>query len=178
MNGPTGRLTTGMTDSSDQYPILPGPGLPSEGDPELAQIEAALFRMARRRHAPAGLAGRVFDASVGLLPARRLRRARLFKLEPVSFGSVWGRLALAASIAVAFVVAIRSMPQERPRSPLSQAVELVLLESAGAAPADLQGLWRFEDPRYGAVESLLVTRDMTFRDLSGDLARLAEDLEM
>ncbi len=66
------------------------------------------------------------------------------------------------------------MPQERARSPLSPAAELVLLESAGA---DLDRLW-LDDPRYGAVESLLVTRDMTFRDLTGDLARLAEDLEM
>ena len=167
-----------MADFPHERPIPPGPVSPFLGDPALAELEATLSRYARRRHAPAGLADRVFDASVGLLPSRRPRRARVFKLEPISLGSMWGRLALAASIALAFLVAVRFMPQERARSPLSPAAELVLLESAGATPADLRELWRFEDSRYGAVESLLVTRDMTFRDLTGDLARLAEDLEM
>ena len=93
--------------------------------------------------------------------------------------SLWGRLAMAASIALAFFVAGRIMPLREPSTLLSPDVELVLLEYAEAEDLDVRQRFRgLEEARYGAVERLLVTGDMTFRDLAGDLANLAADLEM
>jgi hypothetical protein len=142
-------------------------------------VDELLGRYARRQPVPAGLIDRVFDASVGMLPSRRRRRERALRLQPLVTTSLWGRLAMAASIALAFFVAGRIMPMREPGSLLSPDVELALLEYAGAEDLDvLQSFREIEEPRYGAVERLILTRDMTFRDLAADLAGLVADLEM
>ncbi|MHC4710243.1 MAG: hypothetical protein ACYTA3_07435 [Planctomycetota bacterium] len=113
-----------------------------------------------------------------MLPGRR-RRQPVLRLQPVITTSLWGRLAMAASIALAFFLAGRILPMREPSSLLSADVELVLLQYAGAGDLDVHRRFReLEEAQYGAVERLLVTRDMTFRDLAGDLANLAADLEM
>jgi hypothetical protein len=140
-------------------------------------VDELLGRYARREPIPAGLVERVFDASVGMLPGRPRQPA--LRLQPVITTSLWGRLAMAASIALAFFVAGRILPMREPGSLLSPDVELVLLDYAGAGDLDVSQRFReLEEARYGAMERLLVTRDMTFRDLAGDLANLAADLEM
>lgn len=162
MNGPLGRLTPDMDPYPDQIP------------PEFREIEAQLASWARRQPVPPGLADRVFDASVGLLPARRRPRSPLFQMPRLASLSAWrgvgGRLALAASITLAFVVAVRIMPG-RDSNPLSPDVEMVLLEYAG-------GQRGFVDPRFAKAEHILMIHDMTFGDLTNDLARVVADLEM
>jgi hypothetical protein len=149
-----------------------------EGPPELRAVDELLGRYAHRQLTPAGLIDRVFDASVGLLPSRR-RREHVLRLQPAITDSLWGRLAMAASIGLAFIVAGRILPTGDPVSLLSPDVELALLEYAGPAELDVHQRFReVEEARYGAVERLLTTRDMRFRDLTGDLANLAADLEM
>ena len=136
------------------------------------------LRFSRRQPAaPDRLGARFFDASVALLRARTVRRPRLMHLQPpVSLRtriSSWGsRLALAASIALALFIGNRVLlPPPGFSALLSPDVELVLLESAG-------GPFGLLDPRFAEVQDILLTRDMTFGDLTGELARVAHDLEM
>lgn len=177
MNGHLARWTRGMRQKPDQRPRERGPEHVYEGPAELREVDELLGRYARREPVPAGLVERVFDASVGMLPGRPRQPA--LRLQPVITTSLWGRLAMAASIALAFFVAGRILPMREPGSLLSPDVELVLLDYAGAGDLDVSQRFReLEEARYGAMERLLVTRDMTFRDLAGDLANLAADLEM
>ena len=140
---------------------------------ELREVEARLTAWARGQPVPPGLAARVFDASVGLLPARRRQRSPLMQMHRLPSLAAWrgvgGRLALAASITLAFLVAVRVMPRESNR--LTPDVEMVLLEYAGGQ----QGII---DPRFAAVEQLLMTREMTFGDLTNDLDRVVAELGM
>ncbi len=168
MNEPLERWTGAMPKPPEQRPREPGPESVLDVPAELREVDDLLARHARRQPLPAGLAGRVFDASVGLLPGRGRRWEPVLRLQPVGARSLWGRLALAASIVLAVFVAGRILPGGVPGPLLSPHLELVLLEYAGAG----------EEPRNAAVEQLLVTRDMTFRDLACDLANLAADLEM
>ena len=146
---------------------------PDRGPAELREVEARLSEWARRQPLPRGLADRIFDASVSLLPARRPRRDRVARPEPVTAFPAWarlgGRLALAAAIALAFFTAIRVMPPAG--GVLTRNVEMVLLEYAGGDAG-------FLDPRFAQVEHILMTRDMTFGDLASELTQVAEDLEM
>lgn len=77
--------------------------LPAEFDRRLVELDRKLARQAASQPVPSGLAERVYRASVSLLPGRveygRLRFARSVRTP------VWGQLAMAASVAVAFVVA-------------------------------------------------------------------------
>lgn len=164
MNTRQGRWIPGMDHYSDQTST------------EFHEVEAKLAVWARRQPVPPRLADRVFDASVGLLPARTVRRARLLQLPPPASLrtriSAWGsRLALAASIALALFIGNRVLPPPGFSALLTPDVEMVLLESAG-------GPSRLLDPRFAEVQDILLTRDMTFGDLTGDLARIAHDLEM
>jgi len=144
-----------------------------QGPAELREVEASLWAWARRQAVPPGLADRVFDASVGLLPVRQVRRARVARPEALTGFPAWarlgGRLALAASIALAFFVAVRIMPPAG--GVLTRNLEMVLLEYAGGDAG-------FLDPRFAQVEHILMTRDMTFGDLTNELAQVAQDLEM
>ena len=94
---------------------LEGPGpLPPGFEPELREIDDLLSRRARRAETPAGLADRIFRASVDLLPAPAVRREKtplvhvvrrrlLPRLGPTA---QWrGYAALAASLGLAFVLA-------------------------------------------------------------------------
>ena len=162
------RWTHVMSKTIDQT----GPGWHAP-DPELREIESLLSSYVRRQAVPPGLARRVYSASVPLLPGRRAKTEAL-RLTPVNLGSIWGRLALAASIRLAFVIGARVMiTSPRPQPLLTPEVELVLAEYAGATDHLLADMAEF-----GQVEHLLVTRDMTFNDLTTDLAALAADLEM
>ena len=181
MNGHLARWTRGMRQLPDQSPRYRGPEHLYEGPAELRAVDELLGRYARRQPVPAGLIERVFDASVGLLPSRRRRREPALRIQPSIGASLWGRLAMAASIGLAFFVAGQIMPMREPSSLLSPDVELGLLVYAesGDVVVDVHRRFReLEEARYGAVERLLVTGDMTFRDLAGDLANLAADLEM
>ncbi len=141
---------------------------------ELEVIDSMLSREARRQSVPEGLIERVFDASVGGLPGPR--RARVYRLEPPRRASLWGRLAIAASIGLAFAVATLFV---RPRPLLSLEVELVLLGDTQDTQSEIDRLLGgYGESTLGPVEHLLLTRDLTFKDLTSELAMLAADLEM
>ncbi len=166
MKRPFDRWMDGMSQETADF----GPGGHAPGDRELDQLAALLSSYGRGRPVPPGLAGRVYRASAELLPGRP-GAERGLRLPRLSLGSLWGRLAMAASIGLAFVLAARFMSQE-PRPLLSPEAELVLVGYAGMQPDDDMGGW----PLSG-VEHLLVTRDMTFEDLRADLAVVAADLQ-
>ncbi len=153
MNTPIDRLTGAM-------------GNP-DSDHALWAIEALLAREAARTVVPPGLARRVYQGSVGGLPvpSRQPRRPRS-GLQPLVLGRLafWGRLAMAASIGLAFIVAsnVGRVGSRTRLAALSPDVELVLLDLAG----------------LGDVDHLLITREMTFRDLAGDVAAMAVNLDM
>ena len=150
MNAPIDRLTGAMHNP--------------DSDSALRAIEGLLAREAARTVVPPGLAHRVYQGSVGGLPItsqpRRRPRSRLQPLVLSRF-AVWGRLAMAASIGLAFIVASTVGSPTR-LAALSPDVELVLLDLAG----------------LGDVDHLLITREMTFRDLAGDVAAMAVALDM
>lgn len=154
MNTPIDRLT-GAMDNPDS-------------DPALWAIEALLAREAARTAVPAGLARRVYQGSVGGLPvlSRQPRRSPRSGLQPLVFGrlAVWGRLAMAASIGLAFIVAsnVGRVGSPTRLAALSPDLELVLLDLAG----------------LGDVDHLWITQKMTFRDLAGDVAAMAVNLDM
>ena len=154
MNTPIDRLTGAMNNP--------------DSDPALWAIEALLAREAARTGVPPGLARRVYQGSVGGLPvlSRQPRRSPRHGLEPLVFVRLafWGRLAMAASIGLAFVVAsnVGRVDSRTRLAAISPDVELVLLDLAG----------------LGDVDHLLITREMTFRDLDGDVAAMAVTLDM
>jgi hypothetical protein len=94
---------------------FPNPHEPSEPDlePELRDLDEKLAETFGRREAPEGLADRIFRASVGSLRTRaRLaeqtvgaERGMWRRLAGLRRQQAWGRLALAASLALACVVA-------------------------------------------------------------------------
>jgi hypothetical protein len=158
-----GRWIDDMERFSDQTPT------------EFREVEARIADWAGRQAVPPGLADRIFDASVGLLPERRGRRLPLPRMPRLwslsARGGLGGRLALAASIALAFLVAVRVSPRPGDTNRLTPGVETVLLEYAG-------GQQGFTDSRFAQVEHILMTRDTTFGDLTNDLARVVANLEM
>ena len=171
-----------MATSADYHPS--GPGHEREttyaGPPELRSLDAMLARQAGRLRVPPGLIQRVFEASVAGLPSPRQVWRRASHPEPViATVSLWSRLALAASIGLAFIVATQSL--RRPAGPLllSPEMELVLM---GDARDTRNGLYRLlldsDVQPLGEVEHLLLTRDMTFDDLDYDLTMLVADLDM
>ena len=165
MNGSLGRSTVRMAESSHQ----------SGSVSEFRELDSKLVEYARRYPVPEGLSWRIYQASVGLLPGTKSRRPRLAGLEPMSPASIWGRLALAASIGVAFAVGSRMLPL----GGITPDEEWVLAAYSGASDSELGGaIHEFDDPRFAAVEHLLVTRETTFLDLAGEVDLLASDLEM
>jgi hypothetical protein len=131
-------------------------------------LEERLRACAQRQAMPDGLAGRVYRASVAFLPEAR---ALPLKLVTVRRVGAWGRLAMAASIALACAAGLRLLSADG-QAPLSPDLEMALLEYAG------RGLAGPVDAQLTAVERLLVTRTMTYRDIEGDVASLARDLDM
>ena len=142
---------------------LPRPE-PLGGDvaPELRRLDTTLGRLALSADVPAGLARRVFAASVRLLPVRPLapaaeRRAPTTSRRWPDLGVLCGRLALAATLALAFVMAARFL--ERPLS----AADSVLLADLGFLESDpLEQL----DSEFAY---LLETRTVTFDEVSGEI---------
>ena len=181
MNGSQGRLTGRMADKSHHSGSAHG-SVGSDPDQidrlgsEFRALDSKLVEYARRYPVPQGLSWRIYQASVGLLPGTKsARRPRLLRLEPMSPASIWGRLALAASIGLAVVVGSRLLPSGGP-TPHEQ---WLLAAYSGASDTALGGaIHEFDDPRFAQLEHLLMTRETTFLDLTSDVELLASDLEM
>jgi hypothetical protein len=161
--------------------------LPAEFPAELRRIDRALHADAGRFVVPDGLEERVFDASVELLPNRgRAGRGGARRLRVVgvrrpggparSWGrSQWGRMALAASLGLAFLVAAFVMQRGASRP----------MPVASGSIVDVGGRWLEEDPRDAMrdqmdreVAYLLDTRDISSHEVTSDLEAIVADLEM
>ena len=156
--------------------------LPAEFGPELGRVDDAVAQAASGAPLPAGLADRVFEASVARMPRPLLRPATLRPAArrwagtaPVR-SSRWSSLAMAASVALAFGVA--SWLVRPPASPENRSL-LVDSRTDDVLAPDV--VWLLMQPAAEGdpeVASLLDTEDMTFDDLAGELAMLVSRLEM
>ncbi len=159
--------------------------LPAEFGPELGRVDDAVGQAAGGAPLPAGLADRVFEASVARMPRPLLRPTTLRPAAKRWAGAApvrssrWSRLAMAASVALAFGVAgwlVRPpVPQESPEN------RRLLVASPTDDVLAPDVVWLLMQPAAEndpEVALLLDTEDMTFDDLAGELAMLVSRLEM
>ncbi len=171
---------------------FPHSEIPSEAHlpSELRVTDELLAQMVAREPVPAGLNERIFRASVTALPARlRLHRAtrhaapagprRLQFHRPV-----WGQLAMAASIGIAFVVAVwfLAQPGVQPGSHLiaehsaEPMIHAVAHRSTTLTP---DAEWLLLETGGSAYSSHLVeTRDLTYVELQRESQRFFDELEL
>lgn len=151
----------------------PHPGtFPHDSDPQLQAVQALLERDALEQAPPAGLAARVYGASLAFLPGRaRARMSFAWEATVVGHIPVWGRLAMAALIALAFALATRSLVTPKPTPVRSMLTASVLLDDK------IAGLDRAAAPAGSAIEGLVLTGEMTLDDLAAEVAMLFADLD-
>lgn len=175
---------------SDARPL---PEALPEGTPvELIVLDRRLHELAGRESTPPDLTGRVYRASVEHLP-QPVPASLPFRCPAATSARRtprwWGQAALAASLGLAFVFAGRVMlspPVTNPDAPQRGDGSSALFAHHAALPVDRSvrssDLLSDDEVRMlmpgGDVEYLLVTRDLTMSDLSGDLDRLYDELGM
>lgn len=162
--------------------------LPGSFEPDIRRLDARLAQEAKHRDLPPGLAGRVFDASVGQLPPSGYRfesiRTTSVARQTARRRQSWSRFALAASVIVAFTLSARmllnhSLPATD--DSVAQVPEVIL-----PTLPDLQlAIYRTDIPLSLDAERLLLefasngtedfsyltlTRDITLEGLSDELA--------
>jgi hypothetical protein len=141
-------------------------------EPELRLLDERLARLGSevRDEAPAGLSRRVFEASVGLLPAVEVEPV-LARLETRRGVQWWGRLAMAASVGLAVIIAstLTTGPAEPPEEyDVALTAYQEVLEAKPYAHA--------EDD---AVSHLLSTAGMSsYEEVTGELESLISGFEM
>lgn len=145
---------------------------------DLRGLDEAIARQAAAADAdvPAGLEDRVFAASVTLLPAPSrsvagtIGRGSIRTLPRVQW---WGRLAMAASVGVAVVIA-----STLTTGPMEQGVQA---EVTVAAYSEVLEAGPFPEPEDGdlAVAHLLRTASLTsYDEVSGELESLISEFGM
>jgi hypothetical protein len=149
--------------------LLAGEPLPAGVEPELRRVDDLLAVVASEASVPRHLADLVYDATVGWVWQRQAPLS--LKAARMSRATQWGRLAMAAAVALAFVVGASVSHRPVMQSPplamagmLPLEAEHLLMEPAASEAA---GVWY-----------LLETRDVTFDELTGDLQNLVDELEM
>lgn len=165
----------------------PAGPLPAEFDRRLVEVDEKLARRAASQTPRIGLTDRVFRASVSHLPAQQdhspLRFPRTVRTP------VWGQLAMAASVAVAFVVAAwfhsavttptgtDGLVHHTP-PPAVESMPLADDQAASAPPSAPQMLSpEVEHLLFdGESDYLLNTRDLSHADAVDDLHRIYEQL--
>lgn len=182
-----------MNEKNLSNPKPPEP-LPGETDLQLRQLDARLTRDAHRNDIPSGMAGRVFDASVGHLPDRRLRfpdeSASVLNNSSTRRRQYWGRMALAASVAVAFGVSWQMFTHsgngllEQPQVAISNHPESVSLigenvfVNAVALSLDTEQVLLDFTSANANDYSYLATRELTLSQLTEEMDNLfAENYE-
>lgn len=104
--------------------------LPDSFESDLLRLDARLTQEARHCDLPPGLAGRVFEASVGQLPSSGYQ----FEIIPTSTRARktasrrqnWSRVAIAASLLMAFTLSARMLLNQSPPAlvdPIAQGTE-------------------------------------------------------
>jgi hypothetical protein len=145
--------------------------LPGDLESSLVVIDKQLAADAAQQAVPEGLIDRVYDASVELLPDDQLAPIPI----TLRFSkSSWGRLAMAASLAVAFVLGARVLRTSPPQpvvvptyvsnTQLSREAELVVIDTLGVQSTRMQ--------------DLVTMRDATYDELTAEIAVLVAELEM
>ena len=135
--------------------------------PHLQSVDDLLGRQARRLPVPPGLAERVYLASVGLLTGQA-QPPQVQVIARVGYHNAWwGRMALAASIALVCGVSLRLV-----HTPTLQ-------QLVSGIDSQIQPVYRqVVGQTLIEMDHLLVTREMTIDDLDMELALLTADLEM
>ena len=158
-------------------PAVPDP-LPSDYPEDLVSLDAQLSQMASRQDLPEGLVDRVFTSSrVYLAAPADLVALKPERVSTPHFGmralrTMWsGRLAMAASLAVAFLTTIMLM-----RLPLT------MVESTTPVTVLVNDLdWPDGEPVFieDEVAYLFETEDLTSHDdLADDIQSILAELEM
>ncbi len=152
--------------------------LPSDYPEDLISLDAQISQMAAEQNLPEGLTDRVFAASRVHLAASDDRTATIpDRLHRPHFGvrvlrTMWsGRLAMAASLAVAFLTTIMLM--RLPLTKMETAIPATVLVS------DLD--WPDGEPVFieDEVAYLFETEDLTSHDnLADDIQSILAELEM
>ena len=162
--------------------------LPGSFEPDIRRLDARLAQEAKHRDLPPGLAGRVFDASVGQLPPSGYRfesiRTTSVARQSARRRQSWSRFALAASVIVAFTLSARmllnhSVPVTDDR--VTQVLEVILPTLPNLQPATYQTdipltldaerlLLEFASNGTEDFSYLTLTRDITLADLNDELA--------
>jgi len=168
--------------------VQPQP-LPVEFEPRARQVDALLSRAVRvdRDHMPHDLSQRIFELSVGSLPAiagereraaltgtLRLvgtpaRRSRLTLAAATGAGRSggWGRMALAASVLLVAGIAL-TISQPRTAAAKIDVPYLGLLATDTEVDSAASELWYLLDS----------TQVRSFEDVSSDVRMLVQELEM
>lgn len=174
-------------------PDLPHPPDYSPGllEPDLRRLDARLTNDAHRLDVPPGLAGRVFDASVGHLPPRRFKLVSTEKTTLWERRQWWGRAAMAAGVMLAFGVSLKLL---RESSPLPSPDEIAVITPMIPAfvPTSVEDeefintyalsleaeslLLEFSSEEGKDLSYLVLTRDVTLDDLAGELVMLLAEL--
>jgi hypothetical protein len=157
----------------------PAEALPAGFEPDLRAIDALLHDHAADAEVPFGLAQRVFDASVGELPARPRRPGRDAKPEParpwwtrpIPVRGQWrGGLALAASLGLAFVIAALCLtPSDAGKTPSPSG-----LDTALAFDID----WQLEEVDREVGYLLETAALVSEEDVTGEIDGLFPELDL
>lgn len=154
--------------------------LPSGFSHDLRAVDEELAEHARQSPAPEGLCGRVFLASVEKLPSQLALERRLkFPFATLAARrGVWGQLAMAASVALAFGIALWFVQGPHTKPP----VKLVRTDDSDARvslAAALRPLSADPAPFESDFSYLLETNDLTSADeITSELVMLVRELEM
>lgn len=164
--------------------------LPGSFEPDIRRLDARLAQEAKHRDLPPGLAGRVFDASVGQLPPSGYRfesiRTTSVARQSARRRQSWSRFALAASVIVAFTLSARMLLNHSilatddrvakvPEVILPTLSDLQLATNQTEIPLSLDAerlLLEFASNGTEDFSYLSVTRDITHVGLSNELAAL------
>ena len=153
--------------------------LPGSFEPDIRRLDARLAQEAKHCELPPGLAGRVFDASVGQLPPSGYRFESIRKTTSAARQTrrrrqSWSRFALAASVIVAFTLSARmllnqSMPA--PVDPVAKVPEVI----QPTLPNLQLAAYQTDNPLSPDVERLLLefasngTEDLSYLTLTWDI---------
>ena len=183
-----------MTFQSDPFRLMSREPLPADIEQDLLDVDVLASRAADASDVQAGLADRVYRASVHLLPGSPLPLVASRRVIPTwaTRRAVVGRIALAASVGLAFVIAsqltVRSTTIQTPGEPaiivaaikpLSTAEEWLLVDRVNdMTPNGGERLVEFETPRPTAIDGLVEVSVLSLDQLASDMRDLEASLEM
>ena len=158
-----------MNQNYEQNPNFYRP-LPDEFSSDERALDALIAQDVANQSHPKGLTDRIYTASVDFLPVQAEQPALRFPAQERTrlTHPLWGRLALAACLVLAFFVFIR-LPSHETLQPVAKLVSADEWDWMNARPTDNE---------EATVGYLLDTSDLSSDDILGDLASLVQELDM